>query len=187
VVYVALTCRCVIAITFGFSVFSKIKNGAAFRDFADWLGGVPPVSRRTQLPVAVALVAGELAVTGAVIAPETVRWGLILAVLLLTVFAAGIYAALRRGLRAPCRCFGASTTPLGRSQIVRNALLVLVAVTGAIAQGSHRGVTVPGVILSFATAALLVVPVIFYDDLAFLLHEQAGTSLPLATRPAPEN
>jgi hypothetical protein len=176
VVYVTLICRCVMAITFGFSVFSKIKNGDAFRDFAAWLGGVPPVSRRTQLPVAAILVAGELVVTGAVIAPETVRWGLMLAALLLTVFAVGIYAALRRGVRAPCRCFGASTTPLGGSQIVRNALLVLVAVTGAIAQGSHSAVTVPGVIISLATAALLVVPVIFYDDLAFLLQKQARTS-----------
>jgi Methylamine utilisation protein MauE len=163
------------AITFGFSAFSKIKNGAAFAEFATWLGGVPPVSRRTQVPFAAILVAGELVVAGAVIAPGTVEVGFLLAALLLTVFAAGIYAALRGGVRAPCRCFGASTAPLGWSQIVRNALLALVAVTGAITQGSHGGVTVPGVILSLATAALLVVPVIFYDDLAFLLQRQAPT------------
>jgi hypothetical protein len=187
VVYVALSCRCVMAITFGFSFFSKIRNGNAFREFAAWVGGVPPVSRRTQLPVAVTLVAGELVVTGTVIAPGTARWGLTLAALLLTVFAAGIYAALRRGVRAPCRCFGASTTPLGWSQVVRNTLLAVVAVAGAIAQGSQRGVTVPGVILSLATAALLVVPVIFYDDLAFLLQRQAPTSVALAARPSPEN
>jgi hypothetical protein len=176
VVYVALICRCLMAATFGFSAFSKIKNGAAFREFTTWLGGVPPVSRRTELPLAAILVAAELVVAGAMIAPGTVRPGFLLAALLLIVFAAGIYAALRRGFREPCRCFGASTTPLGWSQIVRNAVLVLVAASGAITQGSHGAVAVPGVILSLATAALLVVPVIFYDDLAFLLQQQTRTS-----------
>ena len=46
--------------------------------------------------------------------PPTVIAGLAAAGATLTVMTAGILAALRRGRRGTCRCFGASDTPLGR-------------------------------------------------------------------------
>jgi methylamine utilization protein MauE len=44
--------------------------------------------------------------------------------------AAAVVRALRRGLQAPCRCFGVSETPLAARHAVRNGVLLAVAVTG---------------------------------------------------------
>jgi hypothetical protein len=172
--YVALTCRVVMAVTFGVSACSKARSRAAFLDFVGWLGGIAPVSRRTATPVAGALVITEIVVACAMVVPASARPGLMLAALLLTVFAVGIFRALRQGVRAPCKCFGTSTTPLGWPQIVRNVLLVVVALTGAVTLNGDGGMAIAGIVLSLVAGLLLVLPVVFYDDLAFLLQQPAS-------------
>lgn len=139
--YVVLAARCLVGVVFAVSALSKLRSRRALRDFAASLGqfGVLPGMRR-PLAVAVALaeaaipvlltlaLAGEPAAGAAARALTAAGFGL--AAMLLAGFAIAIARALRRGVRAPCRCFGASTTPIGRQHLLRNGLLVAVAALG---------------------------------------------------------
>lgn len=57
-------------------------------------------------------------------------YGFGLACSLLAAFTAAVGVALRRGRRAPCRCFGASSTPIGPRHLVRNTALLAIVVLG---------------------------------------------------------
>ena len=75
---------------------------------------------------------GELAVAGSLLIRP--QWGGAGAMGLLTLFIIGISAALVRGKRPDCHCFGQlSSTPAGGATLVRNGLLLGIAtfVTGA--------------------------------------------------------
>src|SRR5581483_2575902 len=104
-VYAALICRTVVGLVFAVSAFSKLRNGAAYREFASWLASVPvPLAGRRVLPVALA--AAESAIVVLVAAPATAVAGLVLAVLTLAALTAGTAVAVRRGARVTCQCFG---------------------------------------------------------------------------------
>jgi methylamine utilization protein MauE len=49
------------------------------------------------------------------------------AVVLMAGFTFAIVRAVRRGVQAPCRCFGASATPVGTRQVVRNGVVLATA------------------------------------------------------------
>lgn len=72
------------------------------------------------------MVTVEVAIVVLLAVPVTARVGAALAALALLGFTAVIVAALRRGSLAACRCFGASTVPLGRRHVLRNGLLRLI-------------------------------------------------------------
>lgn len=100
------------------------------------------------------------------VVPGTAGIGIGIAIVLLMVFGVGIAAAMLRGLRTTCRCFGSSSAPLGRRHLVRNALLVAVAATG-LAFGSDRvGSADPaGLAVAGAGALVLAALVVRLDDL----------------------
>jgi hypothetical protein len=139
--YVVLAARCLVGVVFAVSALSKLRTGRALRDFTASLAqfGVRPGRRR---PVAVAVAGAEaavpvllaLALAGSPAAGATARAvaaaGFGLAALLLAGFTVAIARAVRRGVRAPCRCFGASATPLGAQHLVRNGLLLAGAAVG---------------------------------------------------------
>ncbi|WP_405656475.1 MauE/DoxX family redox-associated membrane protein [Streptomyces sp. RK9] len=104
---------------------------AAFLASVRSLRVVPPALVR---PVALTVIAGEAAVCVLLAVPArgATTAGLLVAAALLTAFTVGIAAALRRGATAPCRCFGASSTPLGTPHLVRNAVLCALALAGAL-------------------------------------------------------
>ena len=77
--------------------------------------------------VAAVVVAAEAA--DVILLPVLPVVGLLLAAALLLAFGAAALAAVARGVKAPCRCFGASVRPLGRSHAVRNGALVLAVLT----------------------------------------------------------
>jgi hypothetical protein len=131
--------------------------------------------------VAVGVLTAEVAVVPLlVLAP---LGGFVLAAVLLGGFAVAIGRALRRGERGPCRCFGASSAPLGPRHVVRSAGLGLVALTGAavlasgsasvpvLATGSDllRAAHPAGVALAATVAGVLTLLTVVLDDLAALL------------------
>jgi hypothetical protein len=125
------------------------------------------------LAVAVAVTAAEAAVVVLLALPFTVPLGLGLAVGLLAAFTTGIVLALRRGQRAPCRCFGASTTRLGPAHVVRTLVLVTVAGTGLLTDlvavgGAGAPPQLGGVAVALAAAAVGVLIVVRLDDLMAL-------------------
>src|SRR6185503_12351118 len=135
--YLSFACRCLIGLVCGVSVIGKLRGRTAFREFAGTTrvlliaaGPVSRVSHAAARVVGGVVVAAEASVVLLLLIPGTGWVGLGLAMVLMASFGHGIAAAIRRGLRTSCRCFGASSTPLGSRHLVRNAALFLVAATG---------------------------------------------------------
>ena len=131
----SLASQICIATLFAVAVASKVRSRTAIRSFASSIEvfGV----RRARAPaVAAAAVALESAIVIAVLAPGLAGAGLWLATATLTLLTVLVAALLRRGVRAPCRCFGASARPMGRVHVARNAIAAIVAAAGALLHGA---------------------------------------------------
>jgi len=128
---VTLGARLVLAIVFVAAAAGKLADQRAFRSsLADF--GMPD---RSLAALALLLPLAELATAVALLVRESARWGAVAALVLLSVFVAGIAGAMARGRQPDCHCFGQlSSAPAGRGTMIRNALLavpaVLVAATG---------------------------------------------------------
>ena len=105
-------------VTYGVSAASKLRSGRAYRAFRAGLAATALVSRPLTGLAAVVLVTAEAAVTSlcaaALImtflprAPAPALTGVALAgaAALMAVLTAGVAVAVRRGVTAPCACFG---------------------------------------------------------------------------------
>ncbi len=169
--YIGLTARLLLVLVFVAAAAGKTWRHSSFRAFASSLAALRLFPRRLTTSVAMATVAAE-AVTAALLAvPATAGAGLVLAMVLLGVFVAGILAARRGGRRVLCRCFGATGTPLGMSHVIRNALLAAVAAVGLVAMAatSTSGPAHPGgLAIAGATAAVGALVVVRMEDLLAL-------------------
>ncbi|MGH3164377.1 MAG: MauE/DoxX family redox-associated membrane protein [Trebonia sp.] len=169
--YLGLGCRCAIGLVFLVSAVSKLRSRGAFREFTAWLDSLPlPLVRRHPGVLAAALAAMEAGIV--VLDPLpwtawTARAALTAAALTLAVFTAGTWLAIIRGANQPCQCFGASATPLGRRHIVRDAVLCVIAATGALTAGSVAA-SGQGIAVSLFAGAVIALFVVFLDDLAAL-------------------
>ncbi|MGD0196638.1 MAG: MauE/DoxX family redox-associated membrane protein [Solirubrobacteraceae bacterium] len=86
------------------------------------------VPARLVSAAAVALPSAELGAAVTLVIAATARIGALLAVVLLVAFVGGIAAALRRGERPDCHCFGQiHSKPAGRETLARNGLLAAIA------------------------------------------------------------
>ena len=174
-VYLALACRCAVGVVFLASAAGKLRSRRAFRALVSWLAALPvPLVRRQARAAAAVTAAAEALIVILVALPWTVRPGLALAAVVLAVFAAGTWLAVARGTHAPCQCFGVSASPLGWRHVVRDALLVVIAVVGVAATGSG-GARPGGVAVALGAGLVLAVFVVFLDDLA-VLFTRAGES-----------
>lgn len=131
--YLILGCRLVVAGIFLVSLISKIRNRAQYREFvvatAALTGTRAPVTGR----LAGLTVAAEGAVVLLTALPVTATAGLLLAVAVLGAFTYALVRVVRRNRVVTCRCFGSSAAPVGWPQVLRNVVLILVAVTGLVA------------------------------------------------------
>ncbi|MEV0386486.1 MauE/DoxX family redox-associated membrane protein [Nonomuraea sp. NPDC050643] len=176
--YLAVACRCLIAVVFGVSLIGKLRGRAAFAEFGRatrrMLSAVPPwraVSHATAARVAYVVAGAEAFVAVSLVVPSTVvpeaaGAGLVVAAGLLIAFSAGIAMVLRAGVRTPCRCFGSSSAPVGRPHLVRNAVLLGAAITGLLAGPGNAGpLHAAGVAIAATVAVVIAVLVIRLDDL----------------------
>jgi hypothetical protein len=178
----AIACRCLIGLLFGVSAFSKVRDSVAFAEFTAstraLLAGAlpghgPHAMARRWLPSAV--VVTEAAVVALVAVPAAARFGFGLASVLLAGFTLAIAAAIRRSVLTTCRCFGASSAPLGASHLVRNGVLLLVALTGlAVGPGDLARVDRAALIMTIGPAAIAVVVIARLDDLVALFAPGTG-------------
>jgi cell division protein FtsX len=81
--------------------------------------------------------------------------GAVVAVVLLVGFSVGIGVVLRARSVAVCRCFGASGGVLGRRHLVRNAVLVVVALA-VVGGGASASVSLVAVVSGLVGALLVV-------------------------------
>lgn len=149
----------------------KLRGRQALRAFADSLVSLRLVRTASALPVALALAVAESATAVLLVAPASRTTGFAAAAVLLTVLTAGVAVVLARGTTAPCRCFGASVTPLSVRHLVRNVLLAAAAVLGLLAPAG----SLPGALVAVATGVVAGILVAVLDDVVALF-----APLPLA-------
>ncbi|MFC0531396.1 MauE/DoxX family redox-associated membrane protein [Phytohabitans kaempferiae] len=171
--YVVVGLRSLIVLVFVVSAASKVRGRRAYAEFVTATGRLSPrrVSVATARRLATGVVAAELATVMLVLVPRTATMGFAVAATLLLAFTGAILLALRRGERAPCRCFGSAEQPLGYPQVARN-LLLLAACTLGLA-GGQLVVASPspgGALLAVAAGALAATLVAVFDDLVALFR-----------------
>ncbi|AEV87840.1 hypothetical protein ACWT_6827 [Actinoplanes sp. SE50] len=166
-----IAARLLIGTVFAVAVAGKVRSGAAYREHVRSLRRMGVLPDR-WVPAAAGAAAGAEAVVVVLLAVPA-RWtgvpGFALAGGLLAVFTAAIAVSLRGGNRAPCRCFGASSTPLGGAHVVRNLLLLgvdLAALTAMFV--AARPATLAGGVVAALAGLIAGALVTSYDDIVAL-------------------
>jgi hypothetical protein len=171
--YLAIGLCGLVGAVFLVAVAGKVAGNDALHAFVASVGGMRVLPSRLATPVALVVVGAEVAVCGLLAVPAQAARvaGFVIAVGLLVAFMVGTVMAIRRGVRTPCRCFGTSTAPLGRQQVVRNAVLTVVAAGGAVVSVSTHGQVDPaGAAVAAAAGLVLGVLVAAADDLIELFQ-----------------
>ncbi|HET6296624.1 MAG TPA: MauE/DoxX family redox-associated membrane protein [Kribbella sp.] len=176
--YLFLACSVALSLVFGASSASKVGR-SAFRGFTASAGPLKmlpqsfrPLASRAVVVAEIALTAVLLIGTGAAatsaLVPVAVV-GLAGAAVLLLAFTIAIVATLRRGGQQACRCFGARAIPLGPAHVVRNALLLAVALAGLVTvSGADPSVEPGGAALAGVAGLVAGLLVTRFDDLTDL-------------------
>lgn len=168
--YLTVACRVLLAVVFATSLVSKLRGRAAWSGFADSVRQLGRVPGPAVGMVATTVVAAEALALVLLLVPTAAPLGLAVSGSLLTGFTVVMFAGWRRGVRAPCRCFGASTVPVGVRHLVRNALLITVAGAGIAGHLAGASVAHPGGLAVAAASGLAAAAVlIVFDDLVDLL------------------
>lgn len=170
--YVGIGVRCALGLVFVVSFVSKVRSRDSWVAFTGSVRALGVRSARLVRPAAVAVVIAEFAVVVlvAVPVPGAAVVGCVLAAGLLLVFGTAIAATLRRGVRASCRCFGASAAPLGVRHVVRNAVLAVAAVAGVVASARSGSAEAAGVAVAVCAGLLAGGLVTVLDDVVDLFR-----------------
>lgn len=164
-----LGCRALLAVVLGAAVIGKLRR-RAFESFTVSLRafGLPAALARPS--VAALLVAVEAAAAVLLVVAPAVGYALALA--LIAAFTAVLRRVVHSGQRVACWCFGASTTPVGVSHLVRNASLLAVAglgiAAGALADG--EAAALPVRLVALACGVLAGAAIARWDDLAYVVR-----------------
>ncbi len=175
--YLSIACAAALALVFGISAAGKF-GGEEFRSFVASAGPLGLISRARRAIVARMVVAVEFFIVAALITGSAVRsWSVLFPVFtgaaaLLVVFTAAITLSLSRGERAPCHCFGRSAAPLGVPQVVRNVLLLGIALTGSVAslvEAPHGAL--PGTAVAICAGLVVGFVAVRFDDIVELFRD----------------
>jgi hypothetical protein len=168
VFYLKVSCQCAVAMVFLVSAGSKLRSRPAFRSFRESLSATRILPAPTVRAVAAALTGIESAVVVLVLVPATTIAGFLLSFALLAVLSIGIVRTRRQNSAVPCRCFGASKTPLGMRHVVRNVGLMFLAGSGGAGALARPEAAGQATVLAVGVGAVLAVLAITFDDLAEL-------------------
>jgi hypothetical protein len=163
-----LGCRALLVVVLGAAVAGKLRR-QAFESFTVSLRAFGVPAAVAGAPVAALVVALEgVAAVLLIVAPAA---GYALALALIAAFTAVLHRVVHSGRRVACWCFGASTTPVGVSHLVRNASLLVAAglgiAAGALADG--EAVALPIRLVALACGALAGAAIARWDDLAYVV------------------
>jgi Methylamine utilisation protein MauE len=170
--YAVFACRVAIGLVFACSAVGKLRGRAGFAGFLDSVRALVPIAAGRGAPaLAGSTIAAELAVAVGVLPGATYRAALVLAAVLLAAFGVALALAVRRRVRVPCRCFGATSEPPGAPQLVRNGGLLAVALAGALAPAG--AVASAGAATAAFAGIVLAILAVGADDLAVLFPAPA--------------
>jgi hypothetical protein len=161
--YLRVGCASLIGLVFLASAVSKLRYYGEFRRSLPVLA---PIRPGLLQPLAVVVVASEAAVPILLVIPPAMSWGFGLSCGLLCSFSAAIASALKRGRHTPCRCFGASSTPLGAGHLVRNTILLITAVAGGLAPKVYSPPA--GMAVAVAAGFFAAILIVALDDIVYL-------------------
>jgi len=149
---VALAARVVLALTLGWAAVAKIRDRREAPGQLRALGVPAAVAR----PLSVLLPFAEAALAVVLVALRGALWPAWASVLLMGAFTVLVVATMSRGV--PCPCFGVSAAPMGVRSVVRNAVLLAVAVlaTARVEDVQAGSVVVWVVVLGSIAAAAIV-------------------------------
>ncbi len=172
-----LAARVLLALVFAAAAITKLRDpsglAGTFRDF-----GVPMRLARVG---SVALPPVELILATGLMLVPTERVAAIGSGILLLTFIAGIVNALSQGRAPDCGCFGAlKPAPVGRTTIVRNALLVLVSVFAAV---SGPGPSVDQWVAARTPLQLLLSLMLLVGVVAAIIYWPSSTAVELDPAP----
>ena len=177
--FAAMGCRTLLVVVFAVAVVGKLRSAEAFEAFVRSVQGLASLPSRRSRAVARVVAGAEVAGVVLLVPPTRVAIiGFALVGCMLGAFTLAMAASLRRGMRVPCRCFGASTRSTGPLQLVRNGFLMAVAAGGAV--GTFHGLpqTPGGLAVACGTGLVLGVVVTNLDDISELLCD----AYPVAAR-----
>ncbi|MFC0865488.1 MauE/DoxX family redox-associated membrane protein [Sphaerimonospora cavernae] len=164
-IYLVLVSRMLLTAVFVLSALGKVRNLDAF---AEALAQLKEVPKRLTGKVALLVVAAEITV--ALLLVVTSQAGLISAAVLLLAFTTVIMRAISRRRRVSCNCFGKQGASIGERHLVRNALLVLIALLGAVGEMFSSGsFDLPGIAMAGTVTAALTILIYFWDELVDLV------------------
>ncbi|GAA3250261.1 methylamine utilization protein MauE [Dactylosporangium siamense] len=163
--YVAFGAQVLLCVTFAVAAVAKLRDLAGFRESLDRLLPLAhTLPAGTRMTAAAVVPVAELTIAALLVVPGAATIGTVAALLMTVGFTAVVGLALRRGDRAPCRCFGASERRLGPQHLVRNVLLTVFA-----ALGLAGGATEPAGLLVAGFAGVVgALLVVWADDIAGL-------------------
>lgn len=170
--YLSLGCRGVLIGIFLVSIIGKVHSRESYLEFVSATHRLLATGRTMARGLAPLVVGAEVAVALALILPRSVPEGFAMAAVLLCCFSVALIRALRRGFDAPCRCFGASSSPVRGYHVARNGVLIAMAVVGLVsAWGSDaEQYEAAGVALTGLVAVVCVLIVARLDDLVALFR-----------------
>jgi hypothetical protein len=158
------------------SLVSKLRSGAAFRQFRTGLGELGVVPVRLTTATAVAGLAGELLTLGLVVVPATATVGLFVAGTVFAVFALTLSRAVAKGAATSCHCFGARKDKVSARHVVRTSLLAVLAYASGVLSATHSSylsADLPTTIIAVAVAVVTVAAVVYLDELMWLFGSSA--------------
>lgn len=173
----AATVTCVFLLTgvLAVSLISKLHKRTTFAAFAEALVELELTPRSWARPVAAMSIASEAIALIALWWPAGPLPGLTLTTALFAVFTVALTVAVRRGSRAGCHCFGASSSPVNRWHVLRAGLLCAaagVALGGAAAGAADPlvGLQAPQALAAAVVAAVGVAALVWLDELVWLFR-----------------
>jgi hypothetical protein len=174
--FVGFAVRLCVAAVFVLALYGKVRSGAAIERFAGSLVDLKLVSRRWSRPVTLLVLGVEGLTAVLLVVPVTGRIGAILAVAVLVCFTGALLVSGHRGGTGSCPCFGtAQDQQVGavrRIELARNALLVVLASTGAALDGPVE-LADPGIVPAVVLAAVSGLLISRADDLTLLLRRDS--------------
>jgi len=78
-----------------------------------------------------------------------------------------------------CRCFGATGAPLGRRHLLRNGVLITLALLGVVAGGATGSVAPAGVAVAAVAGAVCGLLFVWFDDIVDLFVAQPARPGPV--------
>ncbi|MFI1869955.1 MauE/DoxX family redox-associated membrane protein [Streptomyces jumonjinensis] len=171
---IAAACAVCLVVVFATAAVGKVRGASTFAAFVDTVKDLRLVPERWARGCARLLVAGETAAAllllTAPLAPRAGTAGFILAAALLAVFTTAVALTVARRTGVRCRCFGASASPLGARHAVRNGVLTVVALTGAVLAPAVVRVRPAEALLAVCAGTLAGALAVVWDDIVGLFH-----------------